>query len=445
MLQYCRHNTCLKRVSTPQQTGHFPILNIFTMTTTPSREDAIKLDNSDVFRSKRDEFDLPDDVIYLCGNSLGPMPKTAAGKIEKTLQQDWATGLISSWNKAGWFMMTDTLGDRLGALLGADAGECVVSDATGINIYKTLHAALSMQPGRTTIVSEASSFPTDLYMIEGVASVIKDTQVLLEDKDATNIEALLDENTSVVLVNQVDYRSGEIRDIKSLTEKAHAVGALVISDLCHSAGAIPVDLHDDNVDFAVGCTYKYLNSGPGAPGFAYVASRHHGKFAQPVSGWHGHADPFKFELNYRKGNGARALLTGTQPVLSAVGVEAGLDVFEAVDIHALYNKGKQLSALFSELVDQWCVPYGIGYYSPRNVNKRNGQLSLTHENGYAVMQALIARNVIGDFRQPDVVRFGIAPLYLRYVDIWDAATQLKEVLHSEEWKQDCFNQQNLVT
>ncbi len=410
-----------------------------------SRDQAAALDQQDPFASKRDEFDLQDDVIYLCGNSLGPMPKSVVAKIEHTLRQDWAKGLVTSWNKAGWFMMTDTLGDRLATLLGAGQGELVVSDATGINIYKTLHAAISMQPGRTRIVCEATSFPTDLYMIEGVTSLLENMEVKLEGRDAEHIEDLFDQNTAVVLMNQVDYRSGEIRDIKALTEKAHAVGALVISDVCHSAGAIPVDLHDENVDFAVGCTYKYLNSGPGAPAFAYVAARHHGKFKQPLTGWHGHAEPFKFEPTYRAGAGARALLSGTQPAISAVGVNAGLDVFEGVDMHALYEKGKALSTLLQQLVEQWCEPYGVKLYSPKEAHLRNGQLSLTHENGYAIVQALIERNVIGDYRQPNVIRFGITPLYLRYTDIWDAAHHLRDVLETEQWKEERFNVRQLVT
>ncbi len=411
----------------------------------PSREDAIEMDRQDPFAHKRDEFFLEDGIIYLCGNSLGPMPKSVVGKIEHTMKEDWARGLVTSWNKAGWFMMTDILGDRLATLLGAGPGELVVSDATGINIYKTLHAAISMQPGRTTIVSEATSFPTDLYMIEGVTSLLAYMDVKLEGRDADNIEELFDQNTAVVLLNQVDYRTGEVRDITGLTKKAHAVGALVISDVCHSAGAIPVNLHKENVDFAVGCTYKYLNSGPGAPGFAYVAPRHHGKFKQPLTGWHGHADPFKFEQTYRPGVGARALLSGTQPAISAVGVSAGLDVFEGIDMHALFAKGKDLSSLMADLIEHWCEPHGIRFYSPRDVNHRNGQVSLTHENGYAIVQALIARNVIGDYRQPDVIRFGVTPLYLRYVDIWDAANHLREVLETEEWKDERFNIKQLVT
>lgn len=410
-----------------------------------TREDAMQMDANDVLAHKRDEFALENDVIYMCGNSLGPMPKKAAAALQTTLNEDWAKGLITSMNTAGWFMLTDTLGDRVAKLLGAGPNEVVVTDSTGINIYKTLHAAISMQPGRKTIVSEASSFPTDLYMIEGVTSLLADMTVKLEGRDAKSIEELFDDDTAVVLMNQVDYRSGEIRDIKGLTAKAHAAGALVISDVCHSAGAIPVNFHDENIDFAVGCTYKYLNSGPGAPAFAYVASRHHGKFKQPLCGWHGHAAPFKFELNYRQAPGARALLSGTQPCLSAIAVGTGLDVFEDVDIATLYAKGQQLSKLFADLVEHWCTPYGVGFYSPKDVNRRNGQLSLTHEHGYPIMQAMIARGVTGDFRQPNVMRFGITPLYLRFVDIWDAANHLRDILATDEWKEERFNVQNLVT
>ncbi len=415
------------------------------MTTPVTRDDAIAMDQGDPLSHKRDEFFLPDGVIYLCGNSLGPMPKHALSKIQTSLTEDWAKGLVTSWNTAGWFMMTDTLGDRVAKLLGANAGELVVSDATGLNIYKTLHAAISMRPGRKTIVCETASFPTDLYMIEGVTSLLSDMNVVLEGRDADNIEDLFTDDTAVVLLNQVDYRSGEIRDIKGLTAKAHAAGALVISDVCHSAGAIPVNLHEENVDFAVGCTYKYLNGGPGSPAFAYVARRHHGKFSQPLTGWHGHAEPFKFELNYRPGAGARALLSGTQPALAQVAVSAGLDIFEDVSMEALYAKGKKLSTVFADLIEHNCSAYGISFYSPKDVNKRNGQVSLTHEHGYAIMQALIARKVMGDFRQPDVLRFGIAPLYLRYVDLWDAANHLHDILRTEEWKEERFAVKKMVT
>lgn len=415
------------------------------MTNLPTRADALKLDQQDALSYKRDQFDLEEGVIYLDGNSLGPPPKQAFADVEQTLKQDWARGLIMSQNAAGWFLMTDTLGNQLAKLLGASDGEIVVCDSTGINLYKALHAAISMQPGRQKIVAEASSFPTDLYIMEGVVSILDGMTIKLEGRDADDIADLVDEDTAVVVLNHVDYRSGVIRDIRALTTLAHASGALVITDVSHAAGVIPVNFHEEKVDFAIGCTYKYLNGGPGSPAFAYVASRHHGKFRQPVTGWFSHAEPFKFEPAYRQASGARALLTGTQPILSMIPVKAGLDIFEDVDIHDLFAKGKQLSALFAGLVEAWCSGYGVGFYSPKDVNLRNGQVSLTHENGYAVVQALIERRVIGDFRQPNVMRFGFAPLYLRYVDVWDAANHLREVLESEQWREQRFNVQNLVT
>ncbi|MFT5044154.1 MAG: kynureninase [Porticoccaceae bacterium] len=415
------------------------------MTELPTREAAQAMDLQDPFASKRDLFALENDVIYLCGNSLGPMPNKALADIKTSMKEDWAKGLISSQNTAGWWLMSDTLGNRVATLLGATQGEVVVSDSTSLNIYKTLHAALSMQPGRNTIVSEGESFPTDLYMIEGVTSLLSDMNIKLEGRDAANIEDLFNDDVAVVLLNQVDYRSGTIRDIKGLTAKAHACGALVISDVCHSAGVIPVNLHDENVDFAVGCMYKYLNGGPGAPSFVYAATRHHGNFKQPLTGWHGHAAPFKFEQGYRAADGARAFLTGTQPTLSQIAAGSGLDVFDGVNMHELYAKGKKLSTLFANLVDTWCSPYGVSFYSPRDADLRNGQVAFAHENGYAIIQALIARKVTGDFRQLNVMRFGITPLYLRFVDVWDAANHMHDVLESEEWKQDRFSRKNLVT
>ena len=415
------------------------------MTQIPTREDAITLDQQDALAHKRGEFELQEGMIYLDGNSLGPPPKGVFALMDETLRDHWAKGLITSQNTAGWFLMTDTLGDRVGALLGASAGEVVLCDGTGINLYKALHAAISMQPDRKVIVAEGNSFPTDLYMIEGVTSLLTDMTVRLEGRDDDKIEALIDEQTAVVVLNQVDYRSGVIRDVKAITEHAHAVGALVVTDLSHAAGAIPVDLHAENVDFAVGCTYKYLNGGPGSTAYIYAAQRHHGKFRQPLTGWFGHAEPFKFESGYRQATGSRAFLTGTQHVLSMIGVKAALDVFDDVDIGELYKKGQTLSTLFIDLVDAWCVPHGVGFYSPRDAKLRNGQVSLTHEHGYAIVQALIARDVIGDFRQPNVMRFGFAPLYLRFVDIWDAADHLRQVLESGQYKQPEFNIKNLVT
>lgn len=416
------------------------------MALTPPRSTAETLDSQDALARKRDEFFIEEGTIYLDGNSLGPAPKSVFDSIDRTMRDEWAKGLIRSHNTAGWFMLTDTLGNRIAQLLGAGEGEIVVCDTTSLNIYKTLHAALSMQPGRRKIVAEGTSFPTNLYMAEGVQSTLEGTTLALEGRDGDRIEDMIDADTAVVMLNHVDYRSGVIRDVKALTRLAHERGALVMVDMCHSAGVIPVDLHDLNVDFAVGCTYKYLNGGPGSPAYAYAAKRHHGKFTQPLSGWHGHAAPFKFEQSYRQGEGARALLCGTQHTLSMRALQSGLAVFDDVEITDLYAKGRALSDLFIQLVESFASDFGIGFYSPKDGALRNGQISLTHaEGGYAIVQALIARGVIGDFRQPNVMRFGFTPLYLRFADVWDAANHLYEVMKTEEWKEDRFNVVNTVT
>jgi len=416
------------------------------MALTPTRSTAEALDSQDPLAHKRDEFFVEEGTIYLDGNSLGPAPKAVFDSIDRTMREEWAKGLIRSHNTAGWFMLTDTLGNRLARLLGASEGEIVVCDTTSLNIYKTLHAALSMQPGRRKIVAEGSSFPTNLYMAEGVQSTLEGATLALEGRDGDRIEDMIDADTAVVMLNHVDYRSGVIRDVKALTKLAHERCALVMVDMCHSAGVIPVDLHDLNVDFAVGCTYKYLNGGPGSPAYAYAAKRHHGKFTQPLSGWHGHAAPFKFEQSYRQGEGARALLCGTQHTLSMRALQSGLAVFDDVEVVDLYAKGRALSDLFIQLVESFAEDFGIGFYSPKDGTLRNGQVSLTHtEGGYAIVQALIARGVIGDFRQPNVMRFGFAPLYLRFADAWDAANHLYEVMKTEEWKEDRFNVVNTVT
>ena len=411
-----------------------------------SRTRAEDMDRQDHLARKRDEFFIEEGTIYLDGNSLGPAPKAVFDSIDRTMREEWAKGLIRSHNTAGWFMLSDTLGDKIARLLGAGEGEIVVCDTTSLNIYKTLHAALSMQPGRKTIVAEGTSFPTNLYMAEGVESTLEGVTLKLEGRDGDRIEDMIDADTAVVMLNHVDYRSGVIRDIKALTELAHAKGAMVMVDMCHSAGVIPVDLRGLNVDFAVGCTYKYLNGGPGSPAYAYAAKRHHGKFAQPLSGWHGHAAPFKFEQTYRQAEGARALLCGTQHTLSMRALQSGLEVFDDVTVAELYNKGRALSDLFIQLVEGFADEFGIGFYSPKDGAVRNGQVSLTHDTGgYAIIQALIARGVIGDFRQPNVMRFGFTPLYLRFVDIWDAANHLYDVMKTEEWTEDRFNVVNTVT
>lgn len=407
--------------------------------------DCRTLDAADPLAPLRDEFVLPEDIVYLDGNSLGPAPKRALADLETAAHEEWAQGLIRSWNAADWFTLTDRLGDKVGALIGAAPGETVVTDSTSVNIFKALHAGLALRPDRNVIVAERGSFPTDLYIVEGVGGARPDVEVRLEGVDADRLEDLLDARVAVVLVNHVDYRSGARRDLKAVTQAVHAVGAVVVWDLCHSAGVMPVGLNAAEADLAVGCTYKYLNGGPGAPAFVYAARRHHGQLRQPLSGWWGHAAPFAFEPNYRGDAGIRRMLCGTQPVLSLRAMEAGLDLAARADLATVRAKSEALTDLFIDLVESRCGQYGLALASPRDPDRRGSQVAFTHPDGYAVMQALIAAGVIGDFRSPDVLRFGFAPLYVRYTDVWDAVERLRAILESESWRDPRYAARATVT
>ena len=310
-----------------------------------------ELDNADPLRGMRDRFVLPEGVIYLDGNSLGAAPKAAFTEIETAARSEWADGLIRSWNAAGWFSLVDRLGDKIGRLIGAAPGETLVCDTTSINIYKALHAGLSLRPGRSVIAAEKDSFPTDLYVAEGVAATNPNLKIWLFDLDGPNVAAAIDDTVAVVLINHVDYRTGQLRDIKALAALVHSVGAVVVCDLCHSVGALPVDLNAAEIDLAVGCTYKYLNGGPGSPAFIYAAEHHHADLKQPLFGWWGHAAPFAFDQNFRPSSGIRKFLCGTQPVLSLRALEAGLAVFEDVDMETVRQKSMALSELFIQLTE----------------------------------------------------------------------------------------------
>jgi kynureninase len=410
----------------------------------PGLSEATALDAADPLRGMREFFHLPADVLYLDGNSLGPPPKAAFAELEKAARHEWGEGLIRSWNAAGWFTLTDTLGDRIGRLIGAEPGETVVTDTTSINIYKALHAALSLRPDRTVILAEADSFPTDLYIAEGVARARAGVRLRLAS-DGVALESLIDEQTAVVLINHVDYRTGALRDLAGLTEQAHIRGAIVLWDLCHSAGALRIALNAAEADFAIGCTYKYLNGGPGAPAFIFAARRHHERLVQPLSGWWAHAQPFAMESTYRPASGIRRLLCGTQPILSLSALKAALDVFDAADLASIRAKSVALTGLFMDLVEPLAAEFAARIITPRAAALRGSHVAITHEHAYAVVQALIARGVIGDFRAPDIMRFGFAPLYLRYRDAFDAATALRDVLRSEAWRDPRFAARATVT
>lgn len=403
------------------------------------------LDAADPLAGKRAAFRIPPGLIYLDGNSLGPAPHAALRELARAAEEEWGVGLIRSWNAAGWFTAPQRLGDRIGRLIGARPGETVVTDSISVNLYKTLHAALSLRPGRGVIVAEGQAFPTDLYMAQGVASARAGVTLRLEGVDGPRIEDLMGDDVAAVLVNHVDYRSGEVRDMAALTRRIHDCGALAIWDLAHSAGAMQVELDAAGADFAVGCTYKYLNGGPGAPAFVMAATRHHGQLAQPLSGWWGHARPFAFEPGYAPGQGMAPMLCGTQPMLSMRALEGALEVWDDVDLAQLRAKSVRLTSLFITLVEERCGAFGVTLAAPREPERRGSQVSFRHPNGYEVMQALIARGVIGDFRAPDFIRFGFAPLYLSHRDVWDAVGILHDILATEAWRDPAFAARSAVT
>ena len=405
------------------------------------RSDCAELDRHDPLAPLRAEFALPEGTIYLDGNSLGPLPRAARDRVREVVDVEWGDGLIRSWNDAGWFDKPRTLGARLAPLIGAEPDEVVVCDSTSINLFKVLSAALRLRPDRTTVVSEAGGFPTDLYIIEGAAGSHR--RRLLDDGE--DVGAALDEDVGVVVLGHVDYRTGQLRDMARVTEQVHRAGALMIWDVCHSVGALPVRLGDCDADFAVGCTYKYVNGGPGSPAFLFAPRRHQDSARQPLSGWHGHADPFAFDVDYRPAPGISRFLVGSPPILAYAPLESSLDIWDRVDLDRLRVKSVALTSLFLDLVERECAGHGIEVASPRDPEQRGSQIALRHQEGYRIVRALIERGVIGDFREPDVMRFGFAPLYLRYVDVWDAVHELRDVLASGVWRADRFGVRSAVT
>ncbi len=398
------------------------------------------LDANDPLAAMRDRFHLPEGLIYLDGNSLGPAPKAAFSGFAHVIEQEWAEQLIGSWNSAGWFAAPKVLGDRLGGFLGAAPGQIAVCDTTSINIYKAVSAALGLRPGRTVIVSELDSFPTDLYMLEGLGATVR-----LLGRDGDTLADLIDDKVAVVLLSHVNYRTGALFDMAAINRLAHDAGALIVWDLCHSAGILPLALDELKTDFAVGCTYKYLNSGPGGPAYIYVAERHIADARQPLSGWWGHARPFAFEAAYEAHPGIEKFLCGTQPIISLHGVKAGLDALDGVDMAVVREKSLALSRLFMDMCEPLCQHHGLTLATPRDDGDRGSQVSYTFEHGFAVIRAMIQRGVVGDFREPGLMRFGFAPLYLRYADIRRAVEVLKSCLEDKVWLDPAYSDRPAVT
>lgn len=407
-----------------------------------TREDFEGFDRADQLSGFRASFDLPENEIYLDGNSLGAMPANVPARIEKALKQEWAQGLIRSWNDADWYPAPQRTGGKIAALIGAQAHEVIVADSTSINLFKVLVAATRMQPTRKVILAERSNFPTDVYIADGVAEL---TGCELRCVEPDEVLDALGEDVAILSLTHVNFKSGRRYDIAAITARAHELGVLVVWDLCHSAGAMPIELNLAGADFAVGCGYKYLNGGPGAPAFVFVAERHIPNVRQPLTGWHGHAKPFDFSHDYVPHPSIDRMLTGTAPQLGVLALEAALEVFDDVDMQAVRNKSVALCDLFIELCDQQLCGLGIELRTPRDARQRGSQVSLAHGQAYPVMQALIARGIVGDFRAPDILRFGFTPLYTRFVDVWDCVIALREILQRDEWNRSEFLARKSVT
>ena len=443
------------------------------------RERARQLDAADPLAEYRERFTLPEGIIYLDGNSLGALPKGTPVRLAEVVLEEWGAGLIRSWNDAGWIGLPQRVGARIARLIGAQPDEVIAADSTSVNLYKLIAAALAMRPGRKIILSEPGNFPTDLYMIDGLEKQGLATRRLAGRE---SLAESLDEEVALLLLTHVHYKTGALHDIAALTARAHEAGTLVLWDLSHSAGALPVDLNAANVDFAVGCGYKYFNGGPGAPAFAFAAARHHQALQQPLTGWMGHAAPFAFSDDYAPAPGIARLLCGTPPILGLAALEVGVELIAEIGVARLYAKSQRLSEFFRLCLHEHLssplageeggasaaegegtaapaaagaavpspnpLPQGeraLRLASPNDPAQRGSQLSFRHPGAYALSQALIARGVIGDFREPDILRLGFAPAYLRFDDIAEAARHLAEVLAGGEWQAEAFRERAVVT
>ena len=400
------------------------------------------LDEKDPLKDFRDRFALPPGIIYLDGNSLGAMPVATASRLDQVIRNEWGEGLIRSWNDHDWVGASRRVGDKIADLIGAKPGEVVVADSTSVNLFKLLMAALAARPGRKTILSEAGNFPTDLYIAQGVAGLLPEVSVR-----AVATEDLFDaitDDVAVLLLTHVHYKTGHKHDMVRFTRRAHERGALALWDLSHSAGAVEIDLNAAQADLAIGCGYKYLNGGPGAPAFLYVASHLQKDLRSPITGWFGHSEPFAFAGEYEPASDINRFLSGTPPILGLMALEVGVDLLAGAPRHALFQKSRDLCSRFIE----WTGPareFGLELVTSRDPEARGSHVSLSHSDGYPIVQALIAEGVIGDFRAPDILRFGFTPLYLSFTEVWQAASVLREILAARKWDDSRFRKRARVT
>lgn len=403
------------------------------------------LDQADPLAHCRDRFSLPKGVIYLDGNSLGALPKGVNERLHRAINEEWGVGLIRSWNDADWYPAPQRVGAKIAALIGASVEEVISCDSTTVNLFKVLCASMEANPARDTIVCEEGNFPTDAYITERAAKLYGKRVLLASQDTIETVIAEADDRLCTVALTHVHYKTGRMLNMKRVTALTHAVGGRIIWDLAHTAGVVPVQLHAWNVDYAVGCGYKYLNGGPGAPAFVYVREDLIAALDQPLAGWHGHAAPFSFEQGYRAHPAIDRLLVGTASQLAVISLEAALTAFDGVSMLDVRKKSESLTGLFISLFDTRLAQFGFELVTPRDASERGSQVSFTHPDGYAIMQAVIARGVIGDFRAPNILRFGFAPLYLSHQDIVNAVAIIADVMHSEEWKRAEFAHKKAVT
>lgn len=388
-------------------------------------------DRDDPLRHTRERFDLPSGIIYLDGNSLGALPKGVSARLSDVVSREWGRDLIASWNSADWYGAPGRIGAKLARIIGAKPTEVTITDSISVNLFKLLVAAARMRPDRTEILAEAGNFPSDNHIVESVARMLGLTTRFVP---AGRIAAEVNERTAVATLSHVNYRSAEMQDMASVTAAIQAAGALSVWDLAHSSGAVALDLTGSGADFAVGCGYKYLNGGPGAPSHIFVAERHQAAFDQPLQGWFSHANPFRFDHDFEKAQGIRAALCSTPPLLSLLAFEAALDAYDGVEMRELAAKGRALCDLFIALADERLSRFGVELATPRDGGQRGSHVSILHPEGFGVVRALIARGIVGDFRAPDAMRFGFAPLYVGFADIWDSIDAMAEVLERESWR-----------
>lgn len=414
-----------------------------------TREKCQLKDDEDLLFSYKSQFSIPNKTIYLDGNSLGALPQRSADFAHDIIEKEWGKGLINSWNTENWWELPVYLGNKIAKIIGADINETVVTDTTSINLFKTIASALKIQEinnqDRKVIIVEKDSFPTDIYMLQGFIDLVGKNYEIDFINSPGELEEKLNHYTALVILSHVNYRTGYLYDMNSITNKIKENGALVIWDLCHSVGALPINLKEADADFAVGCTYKYLNGGPGSPAFLWVNPKYHNLVTQPLSGWWGHAKPFDMTSDYEPASGIRRYLSGTQPIISMKLIECGLDIFFKTDMEKIRAKSISLTELFISLMDQECKNLGCKLITPREIKYRGSHVSYYHPNAYGIIQELISKGIIGDYREPRVMRFGITPLYLSHIDIWDAVQNIKLILKDESWNKEKYKIRNAVT